>query len=78
MCSSDLTSRERELALAAAEAMGAALAGVDLIADADGATQVLEVNSMAGWYGLQKVTPFSIAERLAVETLKHLGSAHHG
>jgi len=72
------TARERELALAAAEAMGAALAGVDLIADADGATQVLEVNSMAGWYGLQKVTPFSIAERLAVETLKHLGSARHG
>lgn len=72
------TARERELALAAAEAMGAALAGVDLIADADGATQVLEVNSMAGWYGLQKVTPFSIAERLAAETLKHLGSARHG
>lgn len=72
------TARERELALAAAEAMGAALAGVDLIADADGATQVLEVNSMAGWYGLQKVTPFSIAERLAVETLKHLGGPKHG
>ena len=72
------TARERELALAAAEAMGAALAGVDLIADADGATQVLEVNSMAGWYGLQKVTPFSIAERLAVETLKHLGDPKHG
>jgi RimK family alpha-L-glutamate ligase len=72
------TARERELALAAAEAMGAALAGVDLIADADGAKQVLEVNSMAGWYGLQKVTPFSIAERLAVETLKHLGGPKHG
>ena len=77
-CAVEPTARERELALAAAEAMGAALAGVDLIADADGAPQVLEVNSMAGWYGLQKVTPFSIAERLAVETLKHLGSARHG
>lgn len=77
-CAVEPTSRERELALAAAEAMGAALAGVDLIADADGATQVLEVNSMAGWYGLQKVTPFSIAERLAVETLKHLGGPKHG
>ena len=77
-CAVEPTARERELALAAAEAMGAALAGVDLIADADGATQVLEVNSMAGWYGLQKVTPFSIAERLAVETLKHLGGPKHG
>ena len=77
-CAVEPTARERELGLAAAEAMGAALAGVDLIADADGATQVLEVNSMAGWYGLQKVTPFSIAERLAVETLKHLGGPKHG
>ena len=77
-CAVEPTARERELALAAADAMGAALAGVDLIADADGATQVLEVNSMAGWYGLQKVTPFSIAERLAVETLKHLGGPKHG
>lgn len=77
-CAVEPTARERELALAAADAMGAALAGVDLIADADGAPQVLEVNSMAGWYGLQKVTPFSIAERLAVETLKHLGDPKHG
>lgn len=77
-CAVEPTARERELALAAADAMGAALAGVDLIADADGSTQVLEVNSMAGWYGLQKVTPFSIAERLAVETLKHLGDPKHG
>lgn len=68
---------ERELALAAAEAMGAAIAGVDLIADASGATQVLEVNSMAGWYGLQKVTPFSIAERLAAESLKQAERPQH-
>jgi len=72
------TARERELALAAANAMGAAIAGVDLIADAGGATQVLEVNSMAGWHGLQKVTPFSIAGRLAAETLKHAAAPHHG
>jgi RimK family alpha-L-glutamate ligase len=77
-CAVEPTARERELALAAADAMGAVLAGVDLIAAADGAPQVLEVNSMAGWYGLQKVTPFSIAERLAAETLKHLGPASHG
>lgn len=72
------TPRERSLALAAADAMGAAIAGVDLIADAGGATQVLEVNSMAGWYGLQKVTPFSIAERLAAETLNHARAPSRG
>ncbi len=71
------TARERDLALAAADAMDAAIAGVDLIADADGAPQVLEVNSMAGWFGLQKVTNFCIAERLAAETLKHLVAPHH-
>lgn len=69
---------ERELALAAAEVTGAAIAGVDLISDSNGATQVLEVNSMAGWYGLQKVTPFCIAERLAAESLKQAGRLRHG
>jgi tetrahydromethanopterin:alpha-L-glutamate ligase len=60
------------LACAAAEAMGTAIAGVDLIHCADGAPMVLEVNSMAGWYGLQQVTPFSIADRLAAEALRAL------
>lgn len=74
----EATARERELAVAAADAMGAAIAGVDLIADASGATQVLEVNSMPGWYGLQKVTPFSIADRLAAESLKQSEKLRHG
>jgi len=60
------------LACAAAQAMGAEIAGVDLIHDPDGAPLVLEVNSMAGWYGLQQVTDFPIAERLALEALKAL------
>jgi glutathione synthase/RimK-type ligase-like ATP-grasp enzyme len=55
--------------LRAANALGAVCAGVDLIADADGAPLVLEVNSMAGWSGLQRVTGFSIAERLAADVL---------
>jgi glutathione synthase/RimK-type ligase-like ATP-grasp enzyme len=49
--------------------MGAEIAGVDLIHDPDGAPLVLEVNSMAGWYGLQQVTDFPIADRLAAEAL---------
>jgi len=59
---------EAEAALRAARALGAVCAGVDLIADADGPL-VLEVNSMAGWSGLQRVTGFSIAERLAADVL---------
>jgi tetrahydromethanopterin:alpha-L-glutamate ligase len=60
---------EKEIALRAAEALGAFCAGVDLIADQNGAPLVLEVNSMAGWSGLQRVTSFSIAERLAADML---------
>ncbi len=46
-----------DLAVAAAAAVGADYAGVDLIEDADGSgVQVLEVNSMPAWKGLQSVT----------------------
>ena len=60
---------ETRIALAAARALGADCAGVDLIWDESGAPLVLEVNSMAGWSGLQRVTNFSIAERLARDAL---------
>ncbi|WP_442755816.1 ATP-grasp domain-containing protein [Methylocystis sp. JAN1] len=63
------TEEERGMALAASEAMGAIMAGVDLIRSAEGRPMVLEVNSMPGWSGLQRITPFSIAERLAEDAL---------
>ena len=63
------SAEEKSLALAAAHALGADCAGVDLIWDEAGAPLVLEVNSMAGWSGLQRVTNFSIAERLASDAL---------
>ena len=56
------------LALAAARAVGADIAGVDLIVGADG-PKVLEVNSMPAWRGLQKVTDANIADRLAERNL---------
>jgi glutathione synthase/RimK-type ligase-like ATP-grasp enzyme len=65
---------EADAALRAARALGAICAGVDLIADVDGAPLVLEVNSMAGWSGLQRVTGFSIAERLAADVLDMIKS----
>jgi tetrahydromethanopterin:alpha-L-glutamate ligase len=62
-----------ELALRAAAATGAYFAGVDMIRDGGDALQVLEVNSMPGWRGLQKVIPFSIADRLVKNLLDRIG-----
>ena len=39
-------------------------AGVDIIRTPDRGLQVIEVNSVPAWYGLQSVTSFSIAEAL--------------
>ena len=61
-----------ELALAAAKALGADYAGVDLIRQADGNLLVLEVNSNPAWRGLQSVTKINIAERLAADFLAAL------
>jgi tetrahydromethanopterin:alpha-L-glutamate ligase len=66
------------LAITAAEAVGAAIAGVDVLVGADGAPTVLEVNSMPAWSGVQKVSKRNIAEAIALaltETLER--SAAH-
>jgi tetrahydromethanopterin:alpha-L-glutamate ligase len=60
------------LAIAAAEAVGAAIAGVDVLVGADGAPTVLEVNSMPAWSGVQKVSKRNIAEAIALALMKTL------
>jgi RimK family alpha-L-glutamate ligase len=50
-----LTDDERETALAAAAAVGADVAGVDLLVGADGEIVVPEVNGIPGWQALQSV-----------------------
>ena len=60
------------LAVQAAEAVGAEIAGVDVMVGADGAPTVLEVNSMPAWSGLQKVSAVDIAEVLARGVLEAL------
>lgn len=64
------------LALAAVKALDMDYAGVDILVGADGVAQVLEVNSVPAWYGLQSVTRHRIAERLVDDLLvRHLGFA---
>ena len=57
--------RMKNLAIAAADAVGASIAGVDILIGVGGTPTVLEVNSMPAWSGLQKVTPHNIAAVIA-------------
>ena len=56
-----LPSRLVELALAAARAVGADYAGVDLLPARDGTVYVVEVNGIPGWRGLQEATSSDVA-----------------
>ncbi len=62
----------KDLAVAAAAAVGADFAGVDILLGAGGAPTILEVNSMPAWSGLQKTTPLDIAALLAGDLLNAL------
>jgi len=57
------------LAEEAARALELDYAGVDLLPAADGALQVIEVNGVAAWAALQRVTGFSIARALVDDLL---------
>lgn len=55
----------RDLAVAAAAAVGADFAGVDVVIDAAGQPTIIEVNSMPAWSGLQRTMSIDIAGVLA-------------
>ena len=57
----DLAPDEAEMALAAAKAVGAEYAGVDLLRSRDGTVFVLEVNGIPGWSGVQSATSVDVA-----------------
>jgi ribosomal protein S6--L-glutamate ligase len=63
-----LTAQEERTALAAAEAVGTVVAGVDLLMGPDGTRYVLEVNAVPGWRALARATGIDVA----VETVRFL------
>lgn len=65
-----LSEAEHSLALAAAVAVQADLAGVDLLVTPDGALFVLEVNGIPGWRALQGVCGEDLTERAVRACLK--------
>jgi len=59
-----LTDSERATALAAAAAVGADVAGVDLLLGPDSEITVPEVNGIPGWQALQSVCAVDLTERV--------------
>lgn len=75
-----LTPALREIAEAAARTLEMDYAGIDILPEGDEATlRVLEVNGVAAWQGLQRVTPFNIARAIVDDLLdRRLPQAHGG
>jgi tetrahydromethanopterin:alpha-L-glutamate ligase len=72
--SCELDADAERLALAATRAIGAEMAGVDLLPDLDrGQLVVLEVNAVPGWRALSRVTGIDIAAAI-LTNLKGAGS----
>jgi tetrahydromethanopterin:alpha-L-glutamate ligase len=67
----------KSLAVAAAAAVGADFAGVDILYGAEGPT-VLEVNSMPAWSGLQSVAPADVAAVLAGDLVAAVAARRQG
>ncbi len=75
-----LTPALRDIAEAAAHTLQMDYAGVDILAEgSQDALRVLEVNGVAAWQGLQRVTPFNIARALVDDLLdRRLPAARRG
>jgi RimK family alpha-L-glutamate ligase len=64
-----LTPALARLAQAASQALEMDYAGVDIVPASDGAPQVVEVNGVAAWQGLQRVSEIDIARALVDDLL---------
>jgi ribosomal protein S6--L-glutamate ligase len=70
----DLPADAEELAIRAARALGAAVAGVDLLPGPDGGWYVIEVNAVPGWRALAPITGVDVA----VELVRFLVDEYRG
>jgi ribosomal protein S6--L-glutamate ligase len=66
----ELTLELAQLARRAATAVGASVAGVDLLPGRDGRLYALEVNAVPGWRALAAVTGVDVAERVLSHVAK--------
>jgi ribosomal protein S6--L-glutamate ligase len=60
----ELSSKEAELAVRAAEAVGCPVAGVDLLPGPNGALYVIEVNAVPGWRALAPTCDIDVAKAI--------------
>ena len=69
-----LDAEAERLAIDAARALGAAMAGVNLIPDLDrGRLTILEVNAVPGWRALSRVTGIDVASAVLASLRDHRG-----
>ena len=66
----DLPAEWANLAVRAAQLVGAEYAGVDLLPSTDGPVYVLEVNGIPGWEGLQQATGIDVAGAVIEQLLR--------
>jgi ribosomal protein S6--L-glutamate ligase len=66
-----------QLARAAARAVGADIAGVDILPGSDGSAWVLEVNAVPGWRALQTVTSENISATILNTVRHHFATKYH-
>ncbi len=66
----ELTAELAEMAQRAAQAVGAPLAGVDLLPAVDGTLYAIEVNAVPGWRAVARATGVDIARRV-LEFVEH-------
>ena len=66
-----------ELAHSSARAIGATIAGVDILPGSDGSPLVLEVNAVPGWQALQTVTQKNISSAILNTIRRHFDSKSH-
>ena len=63
-----------QLAHSAARAIGATIAGVDILPGSDGSPWILEVNAVPGWQALQTVTRKNISTAILDTVRQHFDS----